>query len=184
VDRGKLAMEIYHVGTSEREKLPPLGFLVYPLNQTKEDRKTCVFEGYTMIQVKGVNCLVTLDVFMAPIGEADLKMTRDEIVECKRFDAVFSDLRSITRPQVRFIDGCEAITRIDHACKDIGAHPKGLGERMDESDTVVPVTDDTNSGNDEADHDGSAAWAPGDPPFPDKETVPTRRPAIEKVHRQ
>jgi hypothetical protein len=159
IDRGKVAMELYHgwpKADGEERLCPPLGVLVYPSESTYVDRNTCVFDVYTMTQVDGVNCLVTLDVFVAPIGSVDIKSRRATFAECREFDASLpGDIDFQRRDKELFVAACEGIHRIVQACN-------ALKKQMDDGQDLMEWYASSEDGDGHEGSDGGHSSSPGE----------------------
>ena len=160
-------MEVNH-GWTAGKRLPPLGVLVYPSRSSLQHRKTCVFDVYTMKEVEGVNTLVTLDVFVAPIGNDDIKCGRDDFKECSDFDGSPDgvDFQQRNDHQL-FVAACDGITRIVQACNALKKHIEDNRPAVKRSAKEADSNGDGGGKFSAAGHDGgsTAFRAPGGP-FP------------------
>jgi hypothetical protein len=67
-----------------------------------------------MKEVEGVNTLVTLDVFVAPIGNDDIQCARDDFKECSDFDGSLNNetiTSYLSRPVTVSIESCRLVMR-------------------------------------------------------------------------
>ena len=116
-DLGKLTMEMYRVWEQTRE-CPPLGVLVRPFTGYDKAKRT-VFEVYTMVQKAKTNCLVALDVFMAPMTQSEVGLHSESIEPCENFVTLLPNGVAETRSNKSFIEACNSVNRIVEACKAI-----------------------------------------------------------------